>query len=243
MDELKPKLEAKFGKWKQGKVPGKKISAVKAQASPVIYLMNRPASIQSLVIAGNVTEPYGKLNEAAVTIVNGIVGGEFTSRINMNLREDKHWTYGAGSLIMDAAGQRPFMVYTSVQSDKTMEAIEEIRLELKEFLGNKQATADEVSRNRDNKLLQIPGRYETMNSLASAINEIIHYQLDDSYFEDFARLLKAVDINEVRSVAPRIINPAGMVWVVVGDTDVIGEPLKKLGYRIIHIDADGNVLE
>ncbi len=243
MEELMPKLELKFTNWKAGPVPEKNIAVVNPPAEPVIYLMNRPGSIQSLVIAGNLTLPYGKLDEAALVMMNSIIGGEFTSRINMNIREDKHWTYGAASFIMDAAGPRPFMVHTSVQSDKTMETVLEIRRELMEFVDGSPATEDEVSRNRENKLLQIPGKYETMNSLSQAINEIVHFHLADTYFQDYASQLKGITTLEVKNITPLVIKPASMVWVLVGDRDMIEEPLKKIGYLIRHIDADGNLID
>ncbi len=243
IDELKTRLEKKFGGWKNGPVPDKRIFEVKKSSEPVIYLMNRPGSIQSLIIAGNLTEPFGKLDEAALSLANSIIGGEFTSRINMNIREDKHWSYGASSFVMDATGQRPFMVYTSVQSDKTFEALREIDRELKEFVTLNPATDDEVARNRENKLLQIPGKYETMSSLSNGINQIVHYGLKDTYFEDYARELKTIKTADVRNVTGDIITPSGMVWVVVGDREQIEEPLKKLGYTIHMIDADGNTMD
>ena len=105
-------------------VPGKKI-----------YLIDRPESTQSVIFAGYLTAPYGQVSQPALNAMNNILGGDFVSRLNMNLREDKHWSYGAGSLVRDAKGQRPFLAYVSVQMDKTKESIQEIDKELTSIIG------------------------------------------------------------------------------------------------------------
>ncbi len=243
LDELKPKLEKLLKTWKSGSVPKKIISQVKLPAKSVLYLMDRPGSIQSLVLTGNITEPFGQLNEASVTLMNSIIGGEFTSRINMNIREDKHWSYGAGSFVYSAKGQRPFITYTQVQSDKTKETLQEIYKELNGYCGKNPATTDEFQKNQNNQLLQIPGSYETMGSVTGAINEIVRYGLKDNYFQDYASKLKALQIKEIQEMATQVIKPEQLVWIVVGDRSKIGPSLKELDYEIKLIDGDGNLIK
>jgi len=243
MDELKPKLEKLLKNWKSGIVPKKSIPVVKLPSKSVIYLMDRPGSIQSMVIAGNVTEPFGQLNEASVTLMNSIIGGEFTSRINMNIREDKHWSYGAGSFIFSAKGQRPFIAYAPVQSDKTKESFQEIYKELSGYCGKNPATLDEFQKNQNNELLQIPGSYETMGSVTWAINEIVCYGLKDTYYQDEAAKLKALQLKEIQDIANKVIKPEQLVWIVVGDRTKIETSLKELGYEIKLIDGDGNLIK
>ena len=205
--------------------------------------MDRPGSIQSLVIAGNVTEPFGQLNEASVTLMNSIIGGEFTSRINMNIREDKHWSYGAGSFVYSAKGQRPFIAYAPVQSDKTKESFQEIYKELSGYCGKNPATLDEFQKNQNNELLQIPGSYETMGSVTWAINEIVCYGLKDTYYQDEAAKLKVLQLKEIQDIANKVIKPEQLVWIVVGDRAKIESSLKELGYEIKLIDGDGNLIK
>ncbi len=243
LKELVPQLEKYLSGWKKGNVPQLKIAPVASASKPVIYLMDRPGSIQSLIIAGNLTEPFGKYNEAAVEIMNSIIGGEFTSRINMNLREDKHWSYGASTFIMDAKAQRPFLAFTSVQSDKTMESVKEIQHELVDFIGPKPATNEEISKNKENKILQIPGNYETMSDIAGDISTIVSYNLSDDYFEKYTEELKNLKREEVVKVAKKVIQSNSMVWVVVGDRASIEKPLESLGIEIQNIDGDGNVVQ
>lgn len=243
MDEIKPRLENLLKNWKSGQVPKKNIAEVKLPAKPVIYLMDRPGSIQSLVLTGSITAPFGQYNEASVNLMNSIIGGEFTSRINMNIREDKHWSYGAGSFVYPAKGQRPFIAYTQVQTDKTKETIQEIYRELNEYIGKNPATPEEVKKNQNNQLLQIPGSYETMGSLSNAIVDIVRYDLKDNYYQDYAAKLKALQVNEIRDMSGKVIKPDQLSWIVVGDRSKIEASLKELGYEIRLIDGDGNLIK
>lgn len=242
MDELKPKLETLLKNWKSGSVPKKNIAEVQLPAKPVIYLMDRPGSIQSLVFTGNITAPFGQYNEACVNLMNSIIGGEFTSRINMNIRENKHWSYGAGSFVYPAKGQRPFIAYTQVQTDKTKETIQEIYRELSEYCSKNPATQEEVMKNQNNQLLQIPGTYETMGALTGAINDIVRYKLKDNYYQDYATRLKALQVNDVREMSGKVIKPEQLAWIVVGDRSKVEPSLKDLGYEIKLIDGDGNLM-
>lgn len=243
MDELKPKLENVLKNWKSGSVPKKNIPDVKLPAKSVVYLMDRPGSIQSLILAGNLTAPFGKLNEASVNVMNSIIGGDFTSRINMNIREDKHWSYGASTFIWPVKGQRPFMTFTQVQTDKTKESIQEIHKELSDFCALKPATSDEVQKSQNNQLLQIPGSYETMDAVTEAINDIVLYRLKDNYYQDYAAKMKALQTKEVQDIAKEVIKSEQLVWVVVGDRSKIETSLKELGYEIKLIDGDGNLIK
>lgn len=243
LNELTPKLEKLLKNWKPGSTPKKNIGEVKLPSKSVIYLMDRPGSIQSLILAGNITVPFGQLDEASLSVMNSIIGGAFTSRINMNIREDKHWSYGAGTFVYSTKGQRPFIAYTSVQSDKTKETIQEIGKELTAYCGDKPATNDEFKNNQNNELLQIPGSYETSGAVSGAINEIVRYGLKDTYFQDYAAQLKKLQLGEVQGIAKKVIEPKLLVWIVVGDKAKVEAPLKELGYEIKLIDGDGNLLK
>ena len=104
MAEIKPKLERLFAAWKPGDVPTKNIATVGQQPRPVVYLIDRPGSLQSVIIAGHVAPPKANPKEVSIETMNGVLGGDFSSRVNMNLREDKHWSYGAYTFFRDARG-------------------------------------------------------------------------------------------------------------------------------------------
>ena len=103
IDEIKPKLEKAFGDWKPGNVPEKNLADVTPPEKPVIYLMDKPDADQSIILVGEVCTPRSDPDNIAVESMNNILGGTFTSRINMNLREDKHWSYGSGSFIPNSS--------------------------------------------------------------------------------------------------------------------------------------------
>src|SRR5262249_21534498 len=123
--EIRPKLEKLFGGWKPGSIPAKDLAQVQLPAQPALYLVDRPGSEQSILFAGNVAPGYDAPDNIAMQAMNTVLGGDFTSRINMNLREDKHWAYGAFSFVVSARGQRPFIAYAPVQADKTAESMAE----------------------------------------------------------------------------------------------------------------------
>ena len=115
--ELTPKLEKLLDGWKQGEVPVKNIGTVEYQPKPVVYLLDRPGALQSVILAGEIAPPRNNPDEIGIETMNNILGGNFGARINMNLREDKHWSYGASSRLINARGQRPFVVIAPVQTD------------------------------------------------------------------------------------------------------------------------------
>jgi zinc protease len=241
--EIQPKLEKLFQGWKRGEVPTKNIATVADKTSPEIYLVDRPGSQQSILFAGFLTVPRANPHEEAIQLMNNILGGDFISRINMNLREDKHWSYGARSTIVDALGQRMYLAYSSVQGDKTAEAMAEIRKELQGMASDKLPTAEEFARTQANVVLGLPGSWETIREVASSIEQIVQYNLPDTYYSDYPARIQALRVKDVQDAAKQIIKPNTLVWVVVGDKAKIEAPVKALGWGDIHyVDADGNPL-
>ena len=160
LEEIRPKLEHRFQDWKPTKRPRKSVATVDEPA-PGVYLIDRPGSVQSLILAGRLAPPKANDEELAIEAVNEVLGGSFSARINMNLREEKGWSYGARSRIRAARGQRPFYVAASVQTDKTSESMVEIRRELAAIVGDSPPTAAELERAKVKETLTLPGRWET----------------------------------------------------------------------------------
>ena len=173
MAEIRPKLERLFAGWRPGDVPTKNIADVAVRAKPEVYLLDRPGALQTILIAGNVAPPKANPDEPAIEVMSAVLGSDFGSRINMNLREDKHWSYGAFSFIRDARGPRPFIAYAPVQTDKTREAIVELQKELRGIVGERPVEPDELDRAKASLTLTLPGSWETMGAVASTIGEIV----------------------------------------------------------------------
>jgi zinc protease len=175
--------------------------------------------------------------------MNTILGGAFTSRINMNLREDKHWSYGARSVLMDAKGQRIFIAYASVQSDKTKESIVEMDKELRGILGDNPPTAAELDKAQKSQTLRLPGRFETKHVVADALREITIFGLPEDYYETYADRVNALGLDEISAAAKKIVRPDNMIWIVVGDQAKIQKGIDELGLGEIHrMSPDGDIL-
>jgi predicted Zn-dependent peptidase len=239
MGNLISTLDTKLAAWKKGDLPKNSIAQIKSSPGRKIYLIDRPESAQSVVLAGYLIGPYGQVFQPALTALNNVLGGDFISRLNMNLREEKHWSYGAGSFVWDAKGQRPFLAYVSVQMDKTRESIQEIQKELTAITSDKPVTTDEFTRVQKNMILQLPGMWETNSSVAGSMIEKVMFGLPDDYFKTYDTKIRNLTRDELQKLSKEVIMPDQAIYFVVGDKTKILDSLKETGYEIIEVDADG----
>ena len=244
MAEIKPKLERLFRNWEPGTIPTKNIADVSQRDAEQVYIIDRPGSEQSIIFAGNIAPAVGDGNEIAVETMNEIIGGSFTSRINMNLREDKAWAYGAFTMLLDTKAQRPFIAYAPVQTDKTMESMAEIKRELTEYLGDNPATEEEIDKVKSNNTLSLPGRWETAAAVLRDIGEIVTYDLPDDYWDTYADNVRNVSGEQIAEAAAAVIKPDKLIWVVVGDREKIESRIRELEFgEITLLDQDGNEIQ
>ncbi|HET9040245.1 MAG TPA: pitrilysin family protein, partial [Gemmatimonadales bacterium] len=243
MAELKPRLERLFAGWRPGDVPSKNIAAVTPVTKTQVYLLDRPGSEQTVLTVGNPAPPKANPDEPAIETMNAVLGSDFGSRLNMNLREDKHWSYGAGSFIRDARGPRPFIAYAPVQTDKTKESIVELQKELREIVTSRPAQPAELDRAKASLTLTLPGTWETNGAVAGTIDQIVAFGLDDRYFDTYADKVRAQTSATVTAAATRVVLPDHLVWVIVGDRARIEPAIRELDLGEIRlVDADGNPL-
>jgi zinc protease len=238
--EVTPKLERLFSSWRPGDVPKKNIGEVAHQPRSAVYLIDRPGSEQSIIFAGHVAPPKRNPREIAILTTNEILGGSFTSRVNMNLREDKHWSYGAFSLLFDARGQRPFIVYAPVQTDKTKESLTEVVNELRGIVRDRPVTPEELAKAQANLTLSLPGQWETIGSVGGSIAEIVRFDLPHDYYSTFASNVRALQVGDLSTAARETVQPDKLVWVVVGDRAKIERGIRELNLGpLSFLDADG----
>lgn len=244
MDQLKSYLEKSLGKWKKGDIPQVTFKQPKTNTKNTLYLMNRPESQQSIIIAGHLTEKYGDNPEYVVEQMVKILGGGFTSRINMNLREDKHWAYGAGGFVMGAKEERPFLVYAPVQTDKSAESVTELRKEIAEFVSTRPATTEEVEKVKTNKVLALPGQWETNAAVNASLKNMVKYDLPDDYYKTYDSKIRNLSAKEVQEVSKKMVSPEKVNWFIIGDRAKIASKLDELNFdEIIEIDVDGNPIK
>ena len=172
-----------------------------------------------------------------------ILGGAFTSRINMNLREDKGYTYGARSNWSFRRGAGPFSAGGDIQTAYTKEAVSEFINELNDIRGGRPVTEKELEYNKQSLIRQYPSGFETVGAISANLANLVTFGLPDSYFNDFIARINSVTLNDVNRVAKQYLDPDKMAIVIVGDRKVIEPGLKELGYGITILDTAGNPLE
>ncbi len=238
--EMKPKLEKLFQGWRGGDIPLKNIAPVALRTRPAVYIIDKPGSPQSVVIAGQLAPSSSDPDRIAMETMNFILGGDFVSRLNMNIREDKHWSYGAGSFLNGARSQQPFIAYAPVQADKTRETVEEIRKELEGMLGKKPITQDEYGNAKKSQTLQLPGYWETMAAVEQSLVEMVRFDLPDDYLTLYPQRVLQLKIADLDRAARKVIHPDSVVWVVVGDRARIEPGIRELGLgEVFVVDSDG----
>jgi len=242
LQQIIPQLDAAFGDWKapSSAVPKKNIAAVAAQTKPRVFLIDKPDAPQSLILAGLLAPSSKAPNELAIDVANGAFGGSFTSRLNMNLREDKRWAYGAFSFMRDAIGQRPFLMYAPVQTDKTAESAHEVAKEANEVIAARPLTEQEVNKIKDSNVRGLPGSFETAAEVLSAMSEIVQYNRSDDYVQTLKARTEAVTQPDAESAIKEIVQPKALTWVIVGDLKKIEQPVRALNLGDVQvIDGDG----
>jgi zinc protease len=239
--EITPKLEREFGGWKRGEAPVKNLAAVPEAARPVVYLIDKPGAEQSIIASAIVTVPPNTPQELAIQAMNEDLGGAFGSRLNMNLREDKHWSYGAGSFVDGAHAQRPFIAFAPVQTDKTKESIVEVEKELKGILTDRPVTGSELSFVQANETLRLPGSRETMAQISNSIANLIRFGWPDDYYDTMSGKIRALKATDLDAAAKELIHPDHLTWVVVGDMSVVEAGIRSLNLgEVRKVDTDGN---
>jgi zinc protease len=240
--DLKPRIEKLFAGWEPGDAPAKPVSEVAGKREKVLYLVDRPGADQSVIFVGQLMPPRNTPDDIDIETLNDVLGGQFTARINMNLRETKRWAYGAYSFITEARGQRLLLAYAPVQTDKTTESLAELRRELTEIVGARPASDQEVELVKTINTLSLPGRWESSAAVLGSVSELVRFGLPDDYWNSYADQVRGVTTAAVNAAAGRHLRPDELVFVVVGDRAVIEPGLMTLGFdRIQLLDADGEL--
>ena len=235
LGELMPQLEQRFGTW----TPPAVAKGVKAFPAPParpatqkIVLIDRPGSPQSVILGGQLTpiDPFGEI--VPISGANEVFGGNFLSRINMDLRETKGWSYGVRSTVGLNIQAVPYLINAPVQSDRTGESIRALNDQLTQLLGKKGVSGEELTRLVSNNVDALPGRFETSGAVLGAMMANDMYRRPDNYYELLAGKYRALTQAELDAALKAAVDPKGFTWVVVGDAKAVKPQLDKLGIPV-----------
>lgn len=243
LDEIVPLLNKHFGDWKgEGQVSTRPdIPAVARPSKARVFLVDQPGAVQANIIAAQLIPSTKDTGTVRFDMANAVLGGDFTSRLNMNLREDKHWAYGSNSGASGALGQRQWKASAAVQIDKTSESMQEIRREISDFASGKvPPTQGELSRMQAIQTRSLPGAYQTASAVLGAVGSFVRYDRPDDYLFQRKAEVEALTPQDVQEAAA-MLDPDALTWVVVGDLKQIEAPIRALNFgQITVIDVDGN---
>ncbi|MEO0412764.1 MAG: pitrilysin family protein [Pseudomonadota bacterium] len=234
-----PLLEENFGKWKTPKAPlgVKNIGQVALAEKSRVIIVDRPGSPQSLILGGVLAPPTSAQNNIAINAMNNVIGGQFTARVNMNLREDKGWAYGARTFLRDAKGQRPFIVYAPVQADRTADSVAELLKELNEYISTRPVTDAEMERVVKNSVRKLPGQFETASAVLGSMLRNKTFARPDSYVESLPEKFRSLDLEQLMAAAEDVIRPDRITWLIMGDAAQIRESIEALDIGSVTVQA------
>jgi zinc protease len=223
-----PMLEKAFGSWKaEGMAPlVAEVPMAPQLKSRQIFIIDKPEATQSQIRIGWVGVPRSTADYAGLEVLNTILGGSFTSRLNQNLREDHGYSYGASSAFDMRLSAGPFLATAGVQTDKTGEAVKEFFNELNRI--GTLVPGDELNKAKNYVALGFPGEFETTGDLARKLEELVVYNLPEETFAKFVGTVTSVTAADLQKLAARYIQPDKMAVVVVGDRKVIEGPIRQL---------------
>ena len=238
LDEILPTLEAQFGSWPENRMlKGAQLvyTINKEPDSRRVFLIDKPGAVQSLIVAGQLMPGMRTSDEIDIDLMNRVIGGSFTSRLNMNLREDKSWSYGVRTRLSQYKGPRPMLVSAPVQTDKTVDSIQEIIREYDEYLSSNPAKNEELEAIVNDLSLGLIGDFETFGSLMSGLSGIVSFDREDDFLDNLPKKYRSMTIDDINAAAERYIDPSIWTWVIVGDLSKIEQGIRELDLGEIEI--------
>jgi zinc protease len=237
-------LEQALRDWKPGEPPRATLPEPPPAKPLAVYLVDKPGAAQSVLAVGQVGQPRSTPDYFPLTVMNEILGGQFSSRINLNLREDKGYTYGASSHFVFRIGPGPFQAGGSVRTEVTREALVELLKELNDITGARPISDDELAFAKEQIIRGFPSRFETTAGVAGTLVELVLFKLPDDYFANYTSRVEAVTTADVNRVARKYLDPGHFKVLIVGDRAKVEPALKSLPYAqvINRLDLEGNPL-
>jgi zinc protease len=240
---LARQLESAFSGWQAANVPEPATQEWPEPSGIRMYLVDKPGAAQSVIRAGHLAVPRPNPDYFPLVVMNMVFGGQFTSRLNMNLREDKGYSYGYRSRFDWRKLRSNFSAGGSVQTAVTKESVVETLKEYEDLHDRRPVTEDEFEKARMGLIRGYPPTFETPTQILRRMIDVVHFGLPDDYFSSQVEQLEAVTLEDVRRVAAEHIHPDQLTVLVVGDLAVIEPGIRELGYPVVVLDHEGHPLE
>lgn len=238
LSTLMPELERSFGGWRGGQAPAKALAAANSPGRGKVYLVDKPDAPQSVIVAAHLGPDGATQGDLALETVMRNFGGMATSRLNRNLRLEKHWSYGTSGALSGARGTRSFVVTAPVQTDKTKESMIEVLKEIRGVAGARPLVGEEYDSIMRSQVARLPGRFETLDALISAAVDHVNTGRAPEYYYDYADNLRALDPAALAE-AGRVVKPDQLVWIVIGDLKTIEAGVRELGFgEVVRVQVE-----
>lgn len=238
--ELKTTLEKGLAGWKRKDVPKKELAAAAIASSVSVYIIDKPGAGQSQITAAEIAPSAMEKGYDEFSLMNNILGGTFLSRLNMNLREDKHWSYGAGSGIDPVKGPAIFSASAGVQTDKTKESIQEFIKELTQINSSRPVAPDEFTKEQSSVILSLPGDWQTNNGIMWFLQSCMTFNRGLDYPNNYSTIIQNLTLADIQQSAAKIVKPQNLTWLIVGDRQKIETGIRELNLGPLKIlDTDG----
>lgn len=238
-DTVLAQLESAFGKWMGSSAP--QTAAAKPTGKPAkgaagarrVFIIDKPGAPQSQIFIGNIGVARSTPDYFPITVMNTLLGGSFTSRLNQNLREKHGYTYGASSSFAMRLEPGPFTAASGVQTEVTADALKEF---FNEFAGIRQPlTPEELSRARNYVAFQFPGEFEAAGDISANLEQLLTYKLPEDYYSTYVQRIQGVSTADVQRVAQKYITPDTFTVVIVGDRKTIEAPIRAMNLGLVQV--------
>ena len=241
-DGIIPVLEAALRDWQPGSPVSHNLPEAPAAGAVTVALIDKPGAAQSVLAVGQVGVARNTPDYFPLLVMNSILGGQFSSRINLNLREAKGYTYGARSSFDFRQAPGPFEAGGSVKTEVTAPALAELVKELTDITGPRTVTDAELAFAKDRAIKGFPARFETIAGLRATLADLFLYDLPPDYFTTYRDKVEGVSKADVDRVAAKYVSPDKLTILVVGDRKVVEGPIRELPFAkdVRILDAEGN---
>jgi zinc protease len=235
LTQIRAELETVFAGWTPARVPAKNSLKVDPAPKSSIYLVDKPGARQSFVLAAVPGISIRDARQPAAEAMNDALGGNHSSRLNLDLREEKHWTYGVRSRFIDARESRPLVLYASVQGERTADAIKEMKKQFTALWSTQPVSREELQEVKANQISRLEVSQQTLDGTADLLLQPLELGLSEHYYESLPEKIATLRPEDIKDAAEALLQPERIVWVVVGDRQKLESSIREAGIGEVRV--------